>query len=576
MNRASIRRFLFLLAAALFLLAAQAQAEKYFSTISFVMNGTPVKGETAAVLETPGGKAFAKLKSGASCRIVGHSGAYYRVEYQGKTGYVAQKLLTLKGKQATGALPEENLSELKMSNAVPRRKAAETIELKGTIRSKKKLDSLYVFIWDARKLRVEKALFIPLKTVASTVSVSSIQKQLTADGITAGRKLLVIEGSSAGEMTVLWRKVYAVRGKFHAVSHITGKCRVSDSAVLTLDRKKYWQPASDKAALTVDIPANVHPKLMTMEWRKIPDAFTVTFLDGKGKTISRKTESTGFYQDAVTVPSDARKITITLRGAEASMICLRLYPSRYAEHAVQRWEKVPDEVDLMVVSAHQDDELLFLGGSVPYYCIQGKKVAMVYMASDSRERCREALDGMWTAGLKYHPIFVGWHDAKVRSLGAAERIWRNNNGGKDPRIRVVRLIRQYKPKVIVTQDFNGEYGHNQHKLTARLWADAVELCKDPSFDPSSAKQYGVWDVKKLYIHLYRKNQITINWSAAIDPDTGLTALELAKDAFDKHSSQQDFYTLEKYGTWYDNTKFGLYYTSVGPDVKKDDFFENVP
>ena len=34
--------------------------------------------------------------------------------------------------------------------------------------------------------------------------------------------------------------------------------------------------------------------------------------------------------------------------------------------------------------------------------------------------------------------------------------------------------------------------------------------------------------------------------------------------------------MENDGNRYDNRKFGLYFTTVGPDVKKNDFFENIP
>jgi hypothetical protein len=55
-----------------------------------------------------------------------------------------------------------------------------------------------------------------------------------------------------------------------------------------------------------------------------------------------------------------------------------------------------------------------------------------------------------------------------------------------------------------------------------------------------------------------------------------TAIMLAKEAYDKHRSQQGAFTMENDGNRYDNRKFGLYFTTVGPDVKKNDFFENIP
>ena len=50
---------------------------------------------------------------------------------------------------------------------------------------------------------------------------------------------------------------------------------------------------------------------------------------------------------------------------------------------------------------------------------------------------------------------------------------------------------------------------------------------------------------------------------------------MAEAAFQCHVSQLDTeYKVEDFGP-YDNAKFGLAYTTVGEDVKKNDFFENI-
>ncbi len=65
-------------------------------------------------------------------------------------------------------------------------------------------------------------------------------------------------------------------------------------------------------------------------------------------------------------------------------------------------------------------------------------------------------------------------------------------------------------------------------------------------------------------------------SVPLDASGVVTPIFLATRAFDKHRSQQGYFTMEQHGTVYDNRKFGLYYTTVGPDVEKNDFFENIP
>ncbi|MBQ9197956.1 MAG: PIG-L family deacetylase [Clostridia bacterium] len=551
--------------------------EEYLSTISFRMTASLIRGENnVRIVDQPGGKtAVATLKQGDTCRILGYSGNYYRVSFQNQTGYILQKKLALKGQELSKPLKEEHLSDLKLEDYIPRRSEAEALTLTGTIRSENKLNALYFFVWNARLLKVESALMIPITEPADTIPVSSLKKKLTTPGVTAGRKLLVIEGVSGDTTTVLFRTLYSVRGNTADPAHVTGMCTVSNQGVLSESLTTGWKVPNAKTALTVEIPEKAKASLITMEWRKPPEAFTVELYGEKDNLLSAETRSTGFYIDAQALTEDVRKVKIFAKGENVFLTTLRVYPQRYAQHAVQEWQPLPDKVDVMAVSAHQDDELLFLGGTVPYACAKGKAVAMVYMTNGGRERYREALDGMWTAGLRYHPIFVHWRDAKVSSLSATENIWKNNYGA-DPRIYIVRLIRRYRPDVVVTQDLNGEYGHNQHKLTAILWSEAVKLSKDESYDPASVKQYGAWEVKKMYIHLYAENQITMDWDMPLNNGTPFTPIMLAKEAFDRHRSQQAAFNMDKHGVWYNNRLFGLYYTAVGPDVKKNDFFENLP
>ena len=72
-----------------------------------------------------------------------------------------------------------------------------------------------------------------------------------------------------------------------------------------------------------------------------------------------------------------------------------------------------------------------------------------------------------------------------------------------------------------------------------------------------------------------KNQIMLDWEQPLE-DPVITPMFLAKEGFDKSKSQQAYFSMERHGNLYDNHLFGLYYTSVGPDVQKNDFMENIP
>ena len=82
----------------------------------------------------------------------------------------------------------------------------------------------------------------------------------------------------------------------------------------------------------------------------------------------------------------------------------------------------------------------------------------------------------------------------------------------------------------------------------------------------------------------RSRPATFQWSAwsafpedqiTVGDDPAVTAMFLAKEAYDKHRSQSAAFSMERHGRLYDNTLFGLYYTAVGRDAEKNDFLENI-
>ena len=93
----------------------------------------------------------------------------------------------------------------------------------------------------------------------------------------------------------------------------------------------------------------------------------------------------------------------------------------------------------------------------------------------------------------------------------------------------------------------------------------------------SARVYGVWDVKKTYIHLYEDHQIHMDcYDDPLENRDGLSALQLATIGYAKHFSQHGQYQMENQGVQFDNKLFGLYRTTVGYDEVGGDFFENIP
>ena len=84
-------------------------------------------------------------------------------------------------------------------------------------------------------------------------------------------------------------------------------------------------------------------------------------------------------------------------------------------------------------------------------------------------------------------------------------------------------------------------------------------------------------MKKLYLHEYEKNKVSMDWTQPLESFGGKTGFDIAGEAFLYHVSQVKIghYEFKPVGD-HDNTAFGLYYTAVGPDQGKNDFMENIP
>ena len=239
---------------------------------------------------------------------------------------------------------------------------------------------------------------------------------------------------------------------------------------------------------------------------------------------------------------------------------------------VQDWQPTCEKADLMLIVAHPDDEYIFFGGLLPTLArAEGRHVAVVYLTFAGERRLLELLNGLWTAGVREYPILLPWRDRYSASLSKAYGLW-NQDMVLD---KLAELINAYRPEVVVTHDINGEYGHGAHKL-----------CGDASLKVIRDGYRALdWQPKKLYLHLWAENQIMLDWETPLEALGGQTALNVARQAFSCHESQQGFDARLKNGKLYkfavashdifDNALFGLAYTSVGPDEAKNDFMENI-
>ena len=240
---------------------------------------------------------------------------------------------------------------------------------------------------------------------------------------------------------------------------------------------------------------------------------------------------------------------------------------------VQRWEPTAEKADMLLLVAHPDDELIFFGGTIPVYDVErGFNVVVAYMSPSNTTRTSELLNGLWSMGVRNYPVIGSFYDGYSASLETAYKKWRKS----EVREYVSGLIRKYKPEVMLTHDIDGEYGHGAHRLCADVAMHCVENTAREDYLPEQVEAYGAWQVKKLYLHLYKENAVVMDWNQPLVSMNGKTGLELAQAAYDLHITQEntEFVVTDQGET--SCAEFGLYFTTVGNDVAGGDFMENIP
>lgn len=342
------------------------------------------------------------------------------------------------------------------------------------------------------------------------------------------------------------------------------------SSVLTDERYSTKLTLAEGTTVTVKSDKKIYG--LYIRWDKPVEEYSI-----KTDSKTLKAGKNGFLHEYIEISGGTNTAVITLPKNGGILCDVYVLAEGELPDYVQVWNPPYEKADILVLPTHADDELLFFGGTMPYYAGQlGLRVQVSYLTNHWGEpyRMHELLNGLWTCGITAYPIFSDFADVQCKTLDYAKQHY-----GYDTILEYqVELIRRFKPQVIIGHDLNGEYGHGMHALNAVTLVDALEKSGDASYFPESAKKYGVWDVPKTYLHLYDQNKVVMDWNQPLSKFGGKTALEVANEAYECHYSQHTWYKEVKTtaGSVYNCTAFGLYRSTVGDDTAgTNDFMEHI-
>lgn len=293
---------------------------------------------------------------------------------------------------------------------------------------------------------------------------------------------------------------------------------------------------------------------------------------------------------------DELPIAVTLRFSDGKVALneLMVFSDGILPDDVQQW-KPPAEgkADILLLCAHGDDEHLFYAGLLPLYAGEKNATVQVAYLTDHRnitsERAHEMLNGLWAVGCDTYPVFAKFPDFRIDDLQKTYDEYEQQDVTREDLMEfVVEQLRRFKPQVVVGHDIQGEYGHGMHMAYTDCLIQALDESNNEEIFPKLAQKYGVWDVPKVYLHLYEENPIVVDYDQPLSGFDGMTAFEISQQkGYPCHKSQQGtWFTDWLYGDdgeitaasqirTYNPCQFGLYRSKVGADLKKNDFLENI-
>lgn len=357
-------------------------------------------------------------------------------------------------------------------------------------------------------------------------------------------------------------------------------CSSGRKYTLMTDKKytSYWESNKIKTPwIAITAPEGKPIAGLYVCFGNMPESWEIQTSDDGKDWFTAVPGDTRFLHAYVALPQPAQHVRLAVTSEKKTALRINdlfVLSEGDLPDWVQVWQPTEEKADILFLSTHPDDELIFFGGAIPTYAVeQQRKVVVAYFTRSNTTRSSELLNGLWHMGVRTYPVIGNFKDSYAKNLKAAYK----SAGGKGKVNEwIVGLYRQYKPEVVVTQDSNGEYGHKQHMMIADAAQNCIALAANEDEFTASTIAYGTWQVKKLYLHLYPENQITFDWTVPLKSMNGATGIELAEEAYTLHKTQASSgMSVTETGTKYDNRVFGLAFTTVGEDVRKDDFLENI-
>ena len=183
---------------------------------------------------------------------------------------------------------------------------------------------------------------------------------------------------------------------------------------------------------------------------------------------------------------------------------------------------------LLAVHAHPDDECSGTGGLLRLAANHGHTTILVTCTNgelgeanhpslrlrprenvvDRRQlaqiRQRELTKAAAVLGIT-HLYMLGYHDSGMQGWETTQEPQAFVQADTKEVIgRLVHIMRQHRPDIVVTYDEHGGYGHPDHIMTHRMTMVAVDAAADAASYPNAGR---AWQVRKLYYTAWARSEM---------------------------------------------------------------------
>jgi len=207
------------------------------------------------------------------------------------------------------------------------------------------------------------------------------------------------------------------------------------------------------------------------------------------------------------------------------------------------------EVTILAVRPHPDDECTGTGGILAYYASRGVPVGVLTCTrgeegeildpsldpDEARPRLGDIREAELRASCRVLGVselrLLGYHDSGMEGTESNQRpeafcnVPLDEAGG-----RVAAVIRELRPRVVITENERGTYGHPDHVMCHKVSVRGVELAADASFRTGVQPP---WSVDRLFsnervteggeriANMLRAEQLDMGWYEYTDELAGL-------------------------------------------------------